>query len=66
MRGYVFTEVVTNPEYLAVVKRFIFDGLESGHFRPLIAKTFSFDEVQAAHHYLESNRPIGKVVVTVQ
>jgi len=65
MRGYVFTEVVTNPEHLAGAKRFIFDGLESGHFKPLIAKIFSFDEVQATHHYLESNRQIGKVVVTV-
>jgi NADPH:quinone reductase-like Zn-dependent oxidoreductase len=66
MRGYVFTEVVTSPEHLAGAKRFILDGLESGYLKPLIAKTFPFDEVQEAHRYLESNRQIGKVVVTVQ
>jgi NADPH:quinone reductase-like Zn-dependent oxidoreductase len=65
MRGYVFTEIVTNPAVLAGAKRFIFEGLEAGHLKPLISKTFGFDEINEAHRFLESNRQIGKIIVTV-
>jgi NADPH:quinone reductase-like Zn-dependent oxidoreductase len=65
MRGYVFTEVVDNPEKLARAKRFILAGLESGELRPVIAKTFSFEDIVEAHRYLESNQQIGKIVVTL-
>jgi len=65
MRGYVFTEIVTNPPLLANAKHFILEGLEAGHLKPLISKTFGFEEIIEAHRYLESNRQIGKIVVTV-
>lgn len=41
------------------------DGLASGALEPVIAKTFEFDEIVAAHRYLESNEQFGKIVVTV-
>ncbi|RYH00347.1 MAG: NADPH:quinone reductase, partial [Alphaproteobacteria bacterium] len=44
-------------------KTFITDGLVSGALRPLIARTFAFDDIQDAHRFLESNEQIGKVVV---
>jgi len=41
------------------------DGLASGRFKPLVAKTFPLEEIVEAHRYLESNQQIGKIVVTV-
>jgi len=40
-------------------------GLASGHLRPVIARTFPFSQIVAAHRYLESNQQIGKIVVTL-
>jgi NADPH:quinone reductase-like Zn-dependent oxidoreductase len=65
MRGYVFTEIVTNPPLLADAKHFILEGLEAGRLKPLISKTFGFDDIIEAHCYLESNQQIGKIVVTL-
>ena len=65
MRGYVFTEIVTNLPLLADAKHFILEELETGRLKPLISKTFGFDEISEAHRYLESNQQIGKIVVTV-
>ncbi len=50
---------------LEAAKAFILDGLVSGAPRPVIAKTFPFDEIVAAHRFLESNEQFGKIVVTV-
>lgn len=65
MRGYLFTEVINNPESLAGAIRFILAGLELGHLKPIIEKTFEFDKVQEAHRYLESSRRIGKIVLSL-
>jgi NADPH:quinone reductase-like Zn-dependent oxidoreductase len=32
--------------------------------KPLIDRVFGFDELPAALHYHESNRPLGKVVIS--
>lgn len=37
--------------------------VEKGDIKPVINKTFKFDEVQAAHKYLESGDHIGKVIL---
>ena len=65
MRGYVFTEIVGNPDKLEAAKRFILEGLSAGALRPVIDKTFAFDDLVEAHRYLESNQQIGKIVVMV-
>lgn len=65
MRGYVFTEIVGDPDRLSTAKTFISQGLESGALRPQISKIFAFDDMIEAHRYLESNAQIGKIVVTV-
>jgi NADPH:quinone reductase-like Zn-dependent oxidoreductase len=46
-------------------KRFVLDGIAAGHFKPIISRTFTFDEIADAHRYMESNQQIGKIVVTV-
>jgi NADPH:quinone reductase-like Zn-dependent oxidoreductase len=65
LRGYTLFEVVTDPQRLATGKQYVLDGLASGTLKPVIAKEFPFDQIVAAHRYLESNEQIGKIVVTV-
>jgi NADPH:quinone reductase-like Zn-dependent oxidoreductase len=54
-----------DPARMERAKRFITAGLRTGAFAPVIARTFDLDEIVEAHHYLESNVHIGKVIVTV-
>lgn len=63
VRGYELFEITTVPEKLAKAKKFVFDGLASGQLQPEIDKVFAFDEMIEAHHYLESNQQIGKILV---
>jgi NADPH:quinone reductase-like Zn-dependent oxidoreductase len=51
------------PEKVAVWMRDILRGVEEGWIRPYVDRTFSFDEVGAAHQYLEQRKNIGKVVL---
>jgi NADPH:quinone reductase-like Zn-dependent oxidoreductase len=39
--------------------------LANGKLKPIIARTFSLDQIVDAHRYMESNEQIGKIVVTV-
>ena len=57
--------ITTNPERLARAKSYVYDRVQSGQFKPKIAKTFRFEEVVEAYHYMESNEQIGKIVLTV-
>jgi len=65
VRGYTLFEIVREQERMARGKQFVYDGLESGKLRPIIARTFSLDDIVDAHRYMESNRQMGKIVVTV-
>jgi NADPH:quinone reductase-like Zn-dependent oxidoreductase len=65
LRGYLVHEIVSDPARLGVAKQFITGGLASGHFKPVIARTFAFEDIADAHRYLESNEQFGKIVVTV-
>jgi NADPH:quinone reductase-like Zn-dependent oxidoreductase len=44
---------------------FVLKGLESGALKPVIDRTFTFDEMVEVHRYLETNGQFGKIVVTV-
>lgn len=44
---------------------FILKGLESGALKPIIDRSFKFDEMVEVHRYLETNGQFGKIVVTV-
>lgn len=63
LRGYLVHEVITDPERLCAAKAFVLEGLESGAFCPVIARTFAFEQIVEAHRFLESNEQFGKVVV---
>jgi NADPH:quinone reductase-like Zn-dependent oxidoreductase len=44
---------------------FILKGVDSGAFKPIIDRVFSFEEMIEVHRYLETNAQFGKIVVTV-
>jgi NADPH:quinone reductase-like Zn-dependent oxidoreductase len=65
VRGFGLPTTIARDDKLAALKHFIGEGLASGALRPIIARTFPFDEIVAAHRYLETGAQFGKVVVTV-
>jgi len=65
IRGWVASSIWNRPERFTRNRELILRGLASGHLRPVIAKTFPFSQIVAAHRYLESNQQIGKIVVTL-
>jgi NADPH:quinone reductase-like Zn-dependent oxidoreductase len=44
---------------------FILKGLEAGVLKPVIDRTFKFDDMVEVHRYLENNGQFGKIVVTL-
>jgi NADPH:quinone reductase-like Zn-dependent oxidoreductase len=44
---------------------YVLKGLEAGALRPVIDRTFRFDDMVNVHRYLENNGQFGKIVVTV-
>jgi NADPH:quinone reductase-like Zn-dependent oxidoreductase len=44
---------------------FITRGLETGALKPMIDRTYKFDQMVEAHRYLETNGQFGKIIVTV-
>jgi NADPH:quinone reductase-like Zn-dependent oxidoreductase len=65
LRGYLVHEIVGDPARLEAAKAFILEGLKSGALKPIIARTFPFEQIVEAHRFLESNEQFGKIVVTV-
>jgi NADPH2:quinone reductase len=43
----------------------IVDGVAAGRYRPNLERRFRFDEIVAAHRFMEENRGSGKLVVVV-
>ena len=64
MFGYSFNELRGTPEW-ETMKKYIFEHLQDGSFKPEIARTFPFDQSVEAYRYLESNEQIGKIVITM-
>jgi NADPH2:quinone reductase len=64
MYGYTFNELRNTPDW-DVMKRYIYDHLANGSFKPEIARIFPFSQTVEAYRYLESNEQIGKVVITM-
>lgn len=44
---------------------FVLAGFERGAFKPVIDRSFTFDEMVEVHRYLETNGQLGKIVVTL-
>ncbi len=65
IRGWVASFIWNRPERFVRNRDLILQGLASGHLRPVIDRTFAFEEMVEAHRHLESNQQVGKIVVTV-
>jgi len=66
MHAYALFECTTNPATVERGKRYIYDGLKSGHLKPILdPKAFTLDQIADAHRYLESNEQFGKIIVKV-
>jgi NADPH:quinone reductase-like Zn-dependent oxidoreductase len=65
------TSNATQSRYIVIgVRRkaaieFVTKGLQTGALKPVIDRTFTFDEMADVHRYLEQNAQFGKIVVTV-
>ena len=66
LRGYELFEITTDVEKMARAKSFVTEGLRSGKLKPVIDKTFRFEEIAEAHRYMEANGQTGKIIVTVE
>ncbi|TPM40760.1 zinc-dependent alcohol dehydrogenase family protein [Mesorhizobium sp. B2-3-4] len=65
LRGYLVHEITGDQAKLEAAKAFILEGLETGTLRPIIDRSFAFDQIVEAHRYLEANDQFGKIVVTI-
>jgi NADPH:quinone reductase-like Zn-dependent oxidoreductase len=65
VRSWIASSIWNRPERYAQVQRVILDGLASGRLKPVISRTFPFEQIVEAHRYLESNQQLGKIVVMV-
>lgn len=65
LTGYTLHQM-GRPDRAETMKKYIYERLENGTFKPEIAKTFSLANVVEAYQYLESNQQVGKVVITVE
>jgi NADPH:quinone reductase-like Zn-dependent oxidoreductase len=65
IRGFTLFSITQNPEIATRAKRWVYELLENGKLRPLIARTFQLAQIVDAHRYMESNEHVGKIVVTV-
>lgn len=65
LKGYLYTEIVSDDAILMRAKTFINEGLRTGALKPLISRSFAFDDIQEATRFLESNAQIGKIVVSL-
>lgn len=66
IRGYTLWEITLDPARLARAVDWIGSRLASGALRPVIDRVFALDQIVEAHHYIESGRQNGKIVVDVE
>jgi NADPH:quinone reductase-like Zn-dependent oxidoreductase len=64
LQGYTIGPVLTDPARRAAAVAGITAHLERGDFAPVVDSYFPLERIQEAHRHLESNKQIGKVVVT--
>lgn len=65
LTAYMLTQMKT-PERREIMKRYIYDRLADGTFKPKVARSFPLAEAVQAYQYLESNQQVGKVIITVK
>src|ERR1700726_4966870 len=65
VKGYSIRLVAGDAERREVAVEYVVKGLASGALRPVIDRTFKFDDIVEVHRYLENGGQFGKIVVTL-
>jgi len=65
IRGYTIFEITQHKNKLENAKEFLLALFKAKKLTPVIDKVFSFNQIQQAHEYMESNQQMGKIVVNV-
>ncbi|WP_164850005.1 zinc-binding dehydrogenase [Mucilaginibacter limnophilus] len=63
--GFTVADVNFDPSRLQAAKTFIYEGLASGKLNPVIAGSFTLDAIADAHRFLESNKQVEKVIISL-
>ena len=67
LRRYRVVEITSDPAALRRAEHFVRSGLATGAFTPVVDRIFDFDDVAAAHRYVDSpERGPGKPVISLQ
>lgn len=66
IRGFAANELLADPAQRSAVIEFVNRGIADGSLCPVIDRVFSLDAIVEAHHYLEGNTQLGKIVVSVK
>ncbi|MBD1385930.1 zinc-dependent alcohol dehydrogenase family protein [Mucilaginibacter rigui] len=65
IRGHTVWDTTKDPVRVEKARQYIFKGIAAGALKPVVTKTFPFEDIVEAHRFLESNQQVGKIVVTV-
>ena len=65
VKGYSIRLVTGDEAPRKVAVEYVAKGLASGALKPVIDRTFKFDDMVEVHRYLENSGQFGKIVVTV-
>jgi len=65
VKGYSIRLVTGDAERRKIAVEYVTKGLAGRTLRPIIDRTFKFDDMVEVHRYLENSSQFGKIVVTV-
>ena len=65
VKAYSIRLVTGDEARRKVAVEYVVRGLASGALKPVIDRTFAFDDMVEVHRYLESSGQFGKIVVTL-
>ncbi len=65
VKGYSIRLVTGDEAHRKVAVEYVAKGLASGALKPVIDRTFKFDDMVEVHRYLENSGQFGKIVVTL-
>jgi len=63
LKGYTLDQTLSDSDKKIAAVKGIYDGIETGSLKPVIAKFFTLEQYQSAFDYLRSNQQFGKVVI---
>jgi NADPH:quinone reductase-like Zn-dependent oxidoreductase len=66
VKGYSIRLVTGDADRRKVAVEYVTKGLASGTLKPMIDRTFKFDDMVEVHRYLENSGQFGKIVVTLE